>query len=95
MVVHLLDAFVHARQIPQQPSEGVAASTATAAANTLQPVSWDIVFGPNADPSLITDAKHSLDYILGDALEARVSFNAAGESALAARFANAETAAAR
>ena len=60
----------------------------------MQPVSWNIVFGPNADPSLITDAKHGLDYILSDALEARISFNAAGESALAARFANPGAAAA-
>jgi hypothetical protein len=94
MVVHLLDAFVHAREIRQQPTEGATANTATAAPSTLQPVSWDIVFGPNTDPSLITDAKSGLDYILGDALEARISFNAAGESALAARFANAEAAAA-
>ncbi len=92
MVVHLLDAYVHARQVRQQPSEGAFASTATVALRTLHPVSWDIVFGPNADPSLITDAKSGLDYILGDALEARISFNAAGESALAARFANTEAA---
>ena len=94
MVVHLLGAFVHARQIRQQPSEGATAITATDAPSTLQPVSWDIVFGPNADPSLITDAKRGLDYILSDALDVRISFNAAGESALAARFANAEAAAA-
>lgn len=93
MVVHLLDAFVHARQTRQQLTEG-ATNAATVAPSTLQPVSWDIVFGPNADPSLITDAKRGLDYILSDALEARVSFNAAGESALAARFENAEAAAA-
>ena len=92
MVVHLLDAFVHARQIRQQPREGAAISTATATPSTLQPVPWEIVFGPNADPSLITDAKHGLDYILSDALEAKISFNTAGESALAARFANAEAA---
>ena len=61
--------------------------------SALQPIPWDIVFGPNADPSLITDAKPGLDYILGDAVEAKISFNAAGESALAARFANAKAAA--
>ncbi len=60
----------------------------------LKPVSWEIVFGPNADPSLITDAKQGLDYIVGDAVDARISFNAAGESALAARFANTSAAAA-
>jgi hypothetical protein len=88
MVVHLLDAFVHARQIRQQLTEAAMASTANTAPSTLQPVSWDIVFGPNADPSLITDGKRGLDYVLSDALKARISFNAAGESALAARFAN-------
>jgi ABC-type dipeptide/oligopeptide/nickel transport system permease component len=80
IVIRLLDAFVHARQIRQQPSKGSTARTAIAATTAL-PVSWNIVFGPNADPSLITDGKRSLDYILSDALEARISFNAAGESA--------------
>ena len=56
-VVHLLDAFVHARQIRVAPGQEAVTSPATAAPSTLQPVSWDIVFGPNADPSLITDAK--------------------------------------
>jgi hypothetical protein len=95
MVVHLLDAFVHARQVRQQPIEGATANpaTATVTANGLQPVSWEIVFGPNADPSLITDAKNALEYVLSDALEARMSFSATGETALAARFGNAEAAA--
>jgi hypothetical protein len=95
MVVHLLDAFVHARQVRQQPIEGATATpaTATVTANGLQPVSWEIVFGPNADPSLITDAKNALEYVLSDALEARMSFSATGETALAARFGNAEAAA--
>ena len=44
-------------------------------------------------PSLITNAKLGLDSILSDAVEAKISFNAAGESALAARFANAQAAA--
>ena len=94
MAVHLLDAFVHARQVRQQPTEEATVTAAIAAPRTLQPVSWDIVFGPNADPSLITNAKLGLDYILSDALEAKISFNAAGESALAARFANARASAA-
>ena len=93
-VVHLLDAFVHARQIRVAPGQEAIPSPAPAPPSALQPVSWAIVFGPNADPSLVTDAKPALDYILSDAFEARISFNAAGESALAARFANAETAAA-
>ncbi|MGE5214808.1 MAG: hypothetical protein ACM3NN_14090, partial [Nitrospirota bacterium] len=92
MLVHVLDAFVHARQMRQQTTE--AATTTTVAPSALQPVAWDIVFGPNADPGLITDANHSLDYILSDALEAKISFNAAGESALAARFENPGAAAA-
>ena len=94
IVVHLLDALVHARQVRQQSPQEAKTSTAAAAPGTLQPVSWNIVFGPNADPSLITNAKLGLDYILSDATEAKISFNAAGESALAARFANPQTAAA-
>ena len=94
LVVHLLDAFVQARQVRQQPIEETTATPATVAARALQPVSWEIVFGPNADPSLITDAKAALEYVLSDALEARMSFSAAGETALAARFGNAEAAAA-
>src|SRR5215471_12394017 len=61
MTIHLLDVYVHARQIAQQPTQNAMASTAIAAPGTLQPVSWDLVFGPNADPSLMTDAKHSLN----------------------------------
>ena len=56
-VVHLLDAFVHARQIRVAPGQEAIPSPATAAPSALQPVSWAIVFGPNADPSLITDAE--------------------------------------
>jgi hypothetical protein len=93
-VVHLLDAFVHMRQVREAANSEVTTTPAATAPRTLKPVSWDIVFGPNADPSLITDAKHGLDYIVGDALEAKISFNTAGESALAARFENAEAAAA-
>ena len=93
MSVHLLDAFVHARQTDEQPAEAAAVTAASIAPSALQPVPWDIVFGPNADPSLITDAKHGLDSIVSDASEAKIAFNAAGESALAARFANAKTAA--
>lgn len=49
-------------------------------------VEWATVFGPEADPALITDAKRGLDAILADAQEAKISFTAAGTSALAARF---------
>jgi hypothetical protein len=96
-VVHLLDAFVHMRQIRAAASEKETTTPTAVDApgpSRLQPVSWEIVFGPNADPSLIADAKRGLDYIVGDALEAKISFNAYGESALAARFENPEAAAA-
>lgn len=42
ILVHVLDAFVHARQTRQQTTE--AASATTVAPGALQPVSWDIVF---------------------------------------------------
>jgi len=93
-VVHLLDAVVHMRQVRETASSKVTTTQAATAPGMLKPVSWEIVFGPNADPSLITDAKQGLDYIVGDAVDARISFNAAGESALAARFANTSAAAA-
>src|SRR5678815_383987 len=44
-VVHLLDAFVHARQIRVAPGQE-AIPPASAAPGGLQPVSWAIVFGP-------------------------------------------------
>ncbi|HMP84052.1 MAG TPA: hypothetical protein PKA41_15240 [Verrucomicrobiota bacterium] len=97
-VVHLLDALAHAKSVREQPIEADTSQTQTpapvATGSTLQPVSWEIVFGPNADPSLITDAKRGLEYIVGDATEAKLSFNTAGESALAARFPTAGAAAA-
>lgn len=95
--VHLLDALAHAKAVREQSvATGASPSPAPAAArrNTLAPVAWEIVFGPNADPSLITDAKRGLDYIVSDATEAKLSFNSAGESALAARLPTAAAAAA-
>jgi hypothetical protein len=56
-------------------------------------VVWSKVFGADADPGLITDAKRGLDPVVGDALEARISFRQSGESALAARFEDAAAAA--
>lgn len=99
-VVHLLDALAHrravlhhnhaARPLPS-PAESPSHPTTPSPSERvpdLKPVAWDVVFGPDADPSLITDAKRGLDAILNAATEARISFNRAGESALAARFAS-------
>ena len=95
IVVHLLDPFVHAREVRNQPrpTEATASHPTVETPSALQPIPWDVVFGPNADPSLITNAKLGLDYILSDATEAKISFNAVGESALAAHFENARIAA--
>lgn len=90
-VVHLLDALAHARSKDTAAANFPAAPSASNGP-ALQPVAWEIVFGPNADPALITDAKRGLEFIVGEATEAKQSFNAAGESALAARF-NSPTAA--
>lgn len=79
-IVHLLDALAHRREVATVRSAVDEASAA--------PIPWEIVFGPDADPALITDAKRGLDVILGAASEARISFNARGESAIAARFAS-------
>ena len=38
------------------------------------PVEWKRVFGPEADPDLVTDAKPGLAAIVGEAQEARLSF---------------------
>jgi hypothetical protein len=91
-VVHLLDGFVlrKAARTRAEPKETAPARVET---NRLSPVDWSIVFGPKADPTLITDAKRGLSQILGDAIEAKLSFNVDGESALAARFPSPEAAA--
>lgn len=90
-VVHFLDGVVlnRAARVASAAPAGEAAkpaAAATAKASTLAPVPWATVFGPKADPDLITDAKKGLAQLLGDATEAKLSFNASGESALAARF---------
>ncbi len=93
--VHLLDALAHRREASKLAEPGQSSPMPKPqAASTLQPVAWEIVFGPKADPSLITDAKRGLDAILSEASEAKLSFNASGESALAARFSSPEVAAA-
>ena len=92
-VVHLLDALAYART--KEPLRAASAVEAPVTApSTHAPVAWDLIFGADADPSLITDAKRGLGAILGEAEEAKLSFRASGESALAARFPD-EAAAAR
>lgn len=97
--VHLLNAYLSKRVVftkgaDSAPAAPSAAPAPAKAASGLKPIPWDVVFGPKADPDLITDAKRGLDAILGEASEAKLSFNASGESALAARFPSAEAAAA-
>ena len=83
--LHVLDAWA-----PRRAVVGVKSLEPTPfAGSDLQPVPWEVVFGPNVDPALITDAKRGLEAILFDATEAKLSFQVSGESALAARFANA------
>jgi hypothetical protein len=95
--VHLLDALAHHRATTPNPATATApASSANRQSNPapppapeLVPVAWDTVFGPEADPALITDPRRGLDAILGSATEAKLAFDAGGGSALAARFASA------
>jgi hypothetical protein len=97
-VVHLIDGFVVRRERERQAAPSVE-NEATRAARPvdsrpdLSPVAWDVVFGPSADPSLITDAKHGLSALLEEASEAKLSFGREGTSALAARFSSASAAA--
>lgn len=86
-IVHLLDALAHGRSVAVATH-----AVASAPEPAVAPIPWEVVFGPDADPSLISDAKRGLDAIFGAAIEARISFNARGESATAARFASAEDA---
>ncbi len=94
--VHVLDGLVLARERSERKniSNSSGAEAAIAVSRTLAPVQWADVFGPKADPMLITDAKRGLAAILSDAEEAKLSFNTAGESALAARFPSPASAAA-
>lgn len=93
-VVHLLDAWSHARGRPvASPASSGADETRPTSVAALRPVSWEAIFGADADPSLITDAKRGLGAIVNDAEDARLSFRPDGASALAARFATAEAAA--
>ena len=90
--IHLLDGLVLRRLNAKPPT--TSNPVITEPNSQLQPVPWATVFGPKADPDLITDAKRGLDAILHNAVEAKLSFNRDGESALAARFESPEAAAA-
>lgn len=89
-VVHGLDALAHRQQV--DGNDGANGTHGPAAG--LAPVAWEAVFGPGADPSLMTDPRAGLGAILGSATEAKLSFSSTGQSALAARFASAGEAAA-
>src|SRR5687768_10630799 len=52
-VVHLLDGFVLRRERQERPDD--AAPSKAVARNGRMPVEWKIVFGPDADPDLVTD----------------------------------------
>lgn len=82
IAIHILNALL-AQQTPP-PAQST---------SLLQPVSWDQVFGINADPALVIDAKISLDAIFHDASKAQLSASADGASTLAARFDSADAAA--
>lgn len=82
--VHLLDAWGHARV--QHSIASPAPAPAVPPGGKLKPIQWARVFGPNADPDLISDAKRGLADVLVRASEAKLSFARTGESALAARF---------
>lgn len=87
-VVHLLDGYVQRSARSDAGRVGAPAAPAEPAPADLAPVSWATVFGPDADPALTVDAKIGLAQVVGDADEAKIAFNARGESALAARFAS-------
>lgn len=81
IAIHLLNALLPQRATPPERSTRL-----------LQPVSWDQVFGVNADPALVIDAKASLDAIFHYASKAQLSARADGASTLAARFDSADAA---
>lgn len=87
-VVHVLDALAHRSAVTNQRSspETPATNVVAEGGGEVRPVAWETVFGPEADPALITDARRGLDAVLGTASEARISFDVNGGSALAARF---------
>jgi hypothetical protein len=92
-VVHFLDGVVLRRDRETRPAQAANSIGNDAPSSARAPVPWEVVFGPKADPALITDAKAGLSAILANAQDARLSFSVDGSSALAARF-NSATAAA-
>ncbi|CAL95651.1 hypothetical protein [Azoarcus olearius] len=90
-LIGLPQAAVHVLDVIRFEQQRADAQPAQAAA-VLQPVPWELVFGHNADPSLMTDPRAALAPVLGEAAIAVLSFTAEGESALAARFADARAA---
>lgn len=85
-VVHLLDGFVLRTERIRQENVTDAPPEVARASSGLAPVDWSKIFGLEADPALITDAKLGLGVVLSEAIEAKLSFRADGASALAARF---------
>lgn len=76
--VHLLDGLA-ARKARQD-------STVSSAGGALKPIPWEQVFGPEADPTLITDATESFAPVIGKSAAAKLSFSRDGTNVLAARF---------
>lgn len=86
-IIHFIDGLAIRRaRLAAQAGSSTAATVSASSVPALVPVPWAAVFGPGADPALITDAKQSLTAALADAEEAKLSFNVDGSSALAARF---------
>lgn len=92
--IHLLDAFAHYRASQKAPTAEPETASAKEKEKAAAPagVPWKLVFGPDADPALMGDAKVALGDVVGDAEEARLAFKNSGETSLAARFASPQAA---
>jgi len=90
-VLHGLDAWLGARAAAPSVVEDASPARARAVGECA-PIPWAVVFGPDADPDLIADAKLGLEALIPDAEEAQLSFRSNGESSFAARFASPERA---
>lgn len=80
-LMHVLDVVAFERQKSSRSRTGTHDADAE-----LRPVPWSAVFGAGADPALVTDPRVPLGAVLAGATAARLSFDVAGGSALAARF---------